>query len=170
MSTVTLNGQEVQLLGKFLNVGDIAPDFILVNQDLETVILEGFPGKKVIATIPSIDTPVCSEESKNLDAYALKYPDITVIVVSKDTPFAQKRYKDVEHLSKTQFLSDLRPRSAFGQDYGVEIKSSPLEGLFARSILCFNENDRVIYSELVEEITKHPDLEKAFLAFEQENQ
>ena len=163
MSEVMLKGVEVKLKGSFLRSGDLAPDFVLVNRDLETVTLENFKGKrKVIATVPSLDTPVCKIEAKKINDLAIHHPDVLILVVSKDLPFRQKQICLDENLSNILVLSDIRTRSSFGKNYGVLIEDGPLEGLLTRSIVLLDENDKVIYSELVSEITEEPDLETLF--------
>lgn len=163
MHNVTLKGTEVQLKGSFLRPGNLCPDFVLVNQELENVTLESYrEKKKVIATLPSIDTSVCSEEVKLINEFALRNPEIVVLVVSKDLPFAYKRYCMQECVQNVHLLSDMRQRSSFGKDYGVLIASGPLEGVFARALFVLNESDKVLHSELVEEITHLPNFEKAF--------
>ena len=163
MTNVTLKGEEAELHGSFLNKGNLAPDFILVNNDLRTVTLEDFKGKKkVIATIPSLDTPVCSKETVELSKLAIAHPHVAIMVISKDLPFAQSRFCGSEKIDNITLLSDIRHNSNFPKDYGVLIGSGPMEGLLARSVLVLDENDKVIYSELVEEITNDANLEEAF--------
>ena len=163
MSGVTLKGVDVQLQGSFLRASELAPDFVLVNRDLETVTLETYKGKKkLIATVPSLDTPVCKSEAKKINDLALHHPDLLILVVSKDLPFRQKQICLDEKLTNIIVLSDIRIRSSFGKNYGVLIGDGPLEGLFARAILALDEHDKVIYSELVPEITEEPNLEEIF--------
>lgn len=163
MSEVTLKGVDVHLEGSFLRPSDLAPDFILVNKELETVTLETFKGKKkFIATVPSLDTPVCLSETKKISDLALHHPDMIILIVSKDLPFRQKQICFDEKLSNILVLSDMRPRSSFGKNYGVLIGSGPLEGLLARSVFVLDEHDKVIYSQLVPEITNEPNLDEIF--------
>lgn len=160
MKSVTLKGNRVELDGKFLGEKDLAPDFNLVNQNLETVTLANFKGKKkLIITLPSLDTPVCSEETKKMAEIARKYPHIVIVVVSKDLPFAQKRFCLAEKIENITTLSDIRPSSTFGKNYGVLMLSGPIAGLFARSLILLDEHDKVIYQELVPEITNQPNFD-----------
>lgn len=168
MTHVTLKGTEVELNGSFLKEGNLAPDFILVNKELETMTLEHFKErKKVLAIVPSVDTEVCSKESIELSKLAVAHPHVSIIVISRDLPFAQERFCKNENVNNITLLSDIRPNSNFAKDYGVQIGSGPLEGLLTRAILVLNEHDKVIYSELTSEITEMPNLEKAFKAIDE---
>jgi len=158
--SVTLKGEPVQIDGLFLSSGALAPNFVLCGSDLQTKTLADFEGhRKVIATMPSVDTEVCSAESVEINRLALKYPSIKFLVVTKDLPFAQSRFCRAADLSNIVTLSDIRPRSSFGSSYGVKIASGPLEGLFARSIVFLDESDKVLYSELCSEITSQPNFD-----------
>ncbi len=170
MAHVTLKGEDVELLGSFLKKGNLAPDFALVSHEMETVTLEDFKNhKKVIATVPSIDTPVCSEESIKLNELAMKFPDVMIFVISKDLPFAQSRFCKDHKIENIKLLSDIRPKSNFAKDYGVLIGSGPLEGLLTRTILVLNEHDKVIHSEIVSEITHFPNFDEIFQVLEESN-
>jgi thiol peroxidase len=108
MGNILFKGNQVAVEGNFLKKGDIAPDFALVNKDLETVSLETFSGcLKILATVPSVDTPVCSQESKLLNDFAKQHPEVTILIVSKDLPFALKRHCHQENLTNIVVLSDL---------------------------------------------------------------
>jgi thiol peroxidase len=169
LGRVTLDGNELQIEGSFLKSGDLAPDFALCASDLETKTLESFKGKrKVIATIPSVDTPVCALESKEINDLAVKYPSVLFLVVSKDSPFALERFCKAASLHNIILLSDLRSRSGFGKNYGIKIASGPLDGLLARSILFLNDSDMVVYSELTVDVAKMPDFEALKKALEEE--
>lgn len=162
MSGVTFKGEEVDILGGFLKERELAPDFILVNKDLITMTLENFKDRvKLIATVPSLDTPVCSMETKELADIAKEHPHLAVIVISKDLPFAQSRFCNTEGIENITVLSDIRPNSNFAKDYGVLIGSTVLEGLFTRSILVLDKHDKVVYSVMFPEITEKPDLKPA---------
>ncbi|MCH9621951.1 MAG: thiol peroxidase [Gammaproteobacteria bacterium] len=157
---VTLKGNPIDLEGSFLNAGDLAPNFVLCSVDLETKTLSDFEGKrKVLATMPSVDTEVCSLESIEINKLALKYPSVLFIVITKDLPFAQNRFCKAAQLENIITLSDIRPKSNFSKNYGVKITSGPLEGLIARSILFLDESDKVLYSELCSEVTSTPNFD-----------
>lgn len=157
MAETTLKGEVVKLEGSFLKPKDLAPDFALCSTDLTSKTLQSFTGKtKVIATVPSLDTEVCSMESKEIDKLAIQYPSILFIIVSKDLPFAQKRFCKEAHLNNIIPLSDIRSKSNFARNYGVLIKSGPLDGLLARGIVLLDSSDKVIYSELTAKIETAP--------------
>ncbi len=157
MTKVLLKGKEVILESGFLKVGNLAPDFTLCSKELETKTLESFQKKKkVIATLPSIDTGVCASESVELNKLALEFPSLVFLVISKDLPFSFERFCKLTKLHNIITLSDIRSRSNFGKDYGVGITSGPLDGLLARSVILLDEFDKVVYSELVPEITSMP--------------
>lgn len=160
MKTVLLKGNSANLDGNFLKTKDLAPDFTLVNQELVTITLAAFKGrKKLLVTVPSVDTPVCGEETRKMAEIAKKHPEIVILVISKDLPFAQKRFCLQEKIDNVTTLSDIRPTSHFGKNYGVLITSGPLAGLLARSLILLDDHDKVLYSELVPEITSLPNFD-----------
>ncbi len=161
MSQVTLKGVPVTLGGSFIKPGNILMNFRLVNQSLEGVTLEQYKGKpKLIITVPSLDTPVCSKETIDINRLAVKYPELVILVVSRDLPFAAQRFCKNEKVSNITTLSDMYWDSTFAQDYGVKIKSGPLTGLHARAVFVADAHDKVIYSELVHEITNPPNFDE----------
>jgi thiol peroxidase len=164
MATVTLKGNPVQLAGNELKVGDKAPDFTLQNIGLEDVTLKASAGKtRIIATVPSLDTPVCHAETKRFNDEAAKRANVAVLVVSTDLPFGQKRWCGAEGVDKVQCLSDHRT-AKFGQDYGVLIKGGPLDRCFARAIFVVGIDDKVKHVEYVKEITEHPNYDAVLAA------
>ncbi len=157
MSHITLKGQTMKVIDGFIKQGGILMNFTLNNDKLEEVTLENFKGlKKVIATIPSVDTPVCSKETVDINRLAKEYPSITFIIVSRDLPFAQARFCKNEALTNIILLSDMLWDSTFAHDYGVKIVSGPLTGLLARAIFVADAQDKVTYSELVEDLGNPP--------------
>ena len=153
---VTLSGTPVTLYGAFPAVGQTAPEFTLVDKDLKEHTLQEFRGKrKIIATVPSLDTPTCSLMTKHLNELAKKHPKLAVIVVSADLPFAQKRFCEGEGVHNTITLSMMRDKE-FGKAYGVLIQDGPLAGILARAVFLLDEKDHLLYVELVPEITKEP--------------
>ncbi len=164
MATVTLKGNPVQLAGNELKVGDKAPDFTLQNNGLEDVTLKASTGKtRIIATVPSLDTPVCHAETKRFNDEAAKLANVAVLVVSTDLPFGQKRWCGAEGVDKVQCLSDHRT-AKFGQDYGVLIKGGPLDRCFARAIFVVGADDKVKHVEYVKEIAEHPNYDAVLAA------
>ena len=155
-NTVTLKGNPVELSGQLPQVGDTAPDFTLVANDLSKVSLADSSGKvRIISVVPSIDTPVCSIETARFNRELDSLPENVVgYTVSVDTPFAQKRWCGAEGVEKMKLLSDYRGHQ-FAQDYGIYI-AEPL-GAAARCVFIVDQNDRIAYSQLVPEIAEEPD-------------
>ena len=161
MATITLQGKELHTNGKLPATGTPAPDFVLVNQDLEDVSLENFKGKKkLISIVPSLDTPVCAESTKKFNNALEKLEDSVGIVVSADLPFAMARFCGAESQEHVIALSMMRTKS-FAEDYGVLIEDGPLAGLTARAVVVLNNEDVVKYTELVPEISNEPNYDKA---------
>jgi thiol peroxidase len=158
MTTITLKGNPVETVGTLPKVGDAAPDFSLLKQDLSRVSLKDFPGKKVLNIFPSIDTAVCATSVRKFNEIVSK-KGIQVLCVSEDLPFALKRFCGAENLDKVVALSAFR--SSFGKDYGVEMKSGPLTGLASRSVVVLDENNKVLYTEQVPEIGQEPNYDAA---------
>lgn len=166
MVEITLKGSKIKLASGFPHSGDLLPDFELVAQDLSNVNLDKFKGKrKLIATVPSLDTDVCSLETKKLQVFAKEHPEYLFLLVSADLPFAQKRFCKDHTINNIVFLSSMRNQN-FAESYGVLIETGPLAGIMARSIIVANEKDRVVYSELVSEITIEPNYDLAFSALQ----
>jgi len=162
MSQVTFKGNPVQTLGKLPAVGSQAPNFHLVKADLSEVDLNQFKGKKKVLNIfLSLDTPVCALSVETFNKQAQTFPNIAIINISKDLPFAQKRFCDSKKIG-AETLSTFR--SSFGKDYGLEIVEGPLKGLCARAVIVLDEGDKVVYSELVSEITHEPNYKAALEA------
>jgi len=160
IGAVTMKGNPLTLTGHEIKVGDQAPDVILVANDLSEVKLSSFKGKKVIiSVVPSIDTPVCDLQTKRFNQEASKLTDVVVLTVSKDLPFAQKRWCGAAGASAVKTLSDFR--SNFGETYGVLIKGL---GLLARSIFVINEAGKVTYVQLVKEVASEPNYEEVLKA------
>jgi thiol peroxidase len=166
MTTVTLEGNPLEVIGHFPQVGETAHSFMLVDKDLNDVSLSQFAGKrKLLSIVPSIDTAVCAASTRRFNEEASRLKNTVVLVISADLPFAQARFVATEGLNNVIMLSTLRGRD-FQKDYGVLIKSYPLAGLAARAVIVLDENDKVIYSQLVPEITEEPDYEMALAALE----
>ena len=152
MGKVKFKGAPVQLEGTLPEVGKQVKDFVLVAADLADKRLKDLSGRKVvIATVPSLDTPVCLLSAKKLNEKAAA-GNMDVYFVSADLPFAQKRACGLENLSHVHTLSMMRSKD-FGKDYGLLIAEGPLKGLLARSCIVIDEHGKVIYFELVDEIT-----------------
>ncbi len=164
MKTTKFKGNPVKVAGKFLEKGEVAPDFELVKTDLASLSLKDLKGKKVVLNIfPSLDTGVCATSVRKFNKLAAESPDAVVLAISKDLPFAHARFCTVEGIENVIPLSDFRA-SGFDAAYGVLMEDGPLKGLLARAVVVIGEDGKVVYSELVPEITHEPDYEKAISA------
>lgn len=164
MAKVTLKGNEISTSGDLPKKGDSAPDFSLTKADLSDVTLKSFSGKKLVLNIfPSIDTAVCATSVRKFNEQAGKLENTTVLCISADLPFAQSRFCGAEGLKNVITLSELRNRD-FGKEYGLRITNGPLAGLLARSVVVVDESGKVLYTELVPEITHEPNYENAIAA------
>jgi thiol peroxidase len=164
MSNVKLDGTPIDVSGNFPQPGDTAPDCTLTNQGLEDVKLDNWSGKRKIQNIiPSIDTGVCAASTRKFNEKAGGLDNTVVLVVAADLPFALGRFCGAEGLKDVVTLSSFRNYS-FQQDYGVAIQSGPLAGLCARAVIVLDENNKVIHSELVDDIKHEPDYEAALNA------
>ena len=162
MATVTFKGSEVKTNGSLPAVGTTAPDFKLVGAGLNEISLADFKGKRVVLNIfPSIDTGVCAASVRNFNKMAAATDNVVVICVSKDLPFAASRFCGAEGLDKVITASDFRYNN-FATDYGVLMEDGPLAGLIARSVVAIDENGKVVYNQLVPEITEEPNFEIKF--------
>ena len=156
---VTLKGDPVDLAGPALKVGDAAPDFKLQSIALEDVTLASSAGKtRVIATIPSLDTPVCHVETKRFNDEVKTLNNVEVLVVSMDLPFGAKRWCGAEGVDQVKCLSAHRC-GQFGEDYGVLIKGGPLDRCLARAIFVVKPDGKLAHVEYVSEIANHPNYE-----------
>lgn len=166
MATITLQGEEVHTNGTLPAIGSQAPDFRLVNAELTDKRLSDFSGrKKLLNIVPSLDTPVCATSTKKFNEAATSREDVVMLVISADLPFAMGRFCGMEHLDRVIPLSMMRSRN-FAKDYGVLIEDGPLAGITARAIVVLDKDDKVVYTELVPEITREPDYDKALAALE----
>ncbi len=164
MATVTLGGNPIHTNGELPKTGSKAPDFKLVNTDLSIATLADFAGSKVVLNIfPSIDTGTCATSVRTFNAKASALANTKVLCISRDLPFAQKRFCGAEGLEDVINLSDFNTGS-FGKDYGLEITDSVLAGLHSRVVIVLDENGIVKYAEQVPEIADEPNYESALAA------
>ena len=164
MATVTLGGNPIHTNGELPKTGSKAPDFKLVNTDLSIASLADFAGSKVVLNIfPSIDTGTCATSVRTFNAKASALTNTKVLCISRDLPFAQKRFCGAEGLENVINLSDFNTGS-FGKDYGLEITDSVLAGLHSRVVIVLDENGVVKYTEQVPEIADEPNYESAIAA------
>ncbi len=161
---VTLKGGPVDLAGPKLAVGASAPDFSLQGADLKDVTLANSSGKvRIIATIPSLDTPVCHKETKLFNDRVKSLPNVQVLCVSMDLPFGQKRWCGAEGVENVTCLSAHRC-TKFGEDYGVLIKGGALDRCLARAIFVVGSDNKIKHVEYVSEIANEPNYEAALAA------
>lgn len=161
MANVTFQQDPVTLLGNEMSAGDKAPDFTVLSNDLGEVSLYDYKGKvKLITTVPSVDTGVCSEETKRFNEEADKLDNTHVLTVSMDLPFAQARWCAANGVKNLDTLSDHRDAD-LGEKYGVLIKELRL---LTRAVFVVDSNDNVTYVEYVSEVTDFPDYDKALEA------
>lgn len=164
MASITLQGNQINTNGEVPSAGSQAPDFVLVNGELGNVKLEDFKGKKKLLNIvPSLDTPVCQTSTRKFNDFAKDRQDVVFLTVSADLPFAMGRFCSAEKLENVIPLSMMRSRN-FAKDYGVLIEDGPLAGITARAVVVLDENDKVVYSQLVGEIAEEPDYDSALAA------
>lgn len=163
MATVTLKGAAVNTNGELPAIGTRAPEFELVDTALRDRTLQEFAGrKKLLYIVPSIDTSVCAASTRRFNELVAGR-DAVLLMISADLPFAQKRFCEAEDLTRVLTLSMMRSRK-FAEDYGVLIIDGPLAGITTRAVVVMDENDHVIYSELVPEISQQPDYDAAIAA------
>jgi thiol peroxidase len=164
MAKVTLKGNPVSTIGDLPKVGASAPEFSLTKTDLAAASRKDFAGKKIVLNIvPSIDTPTCATSVRKFNQQAASLPNTVVLCVSKDLPFAHKRFCGAEGIEKVQAVSAFRGPD-FGKDYGVTITDGPLAGLFARAVVVIGADGKVAHTELVGEIANEPNYDKALAA------
>lgn len=156
MALVTLKGSPVRLAGELPARGSKAPGFALTAADLSEKTLADFAGKKKVLNItPSLDTSVCATSARRFNESVAGLEDTVLLNVSADLPFAAGRFCASEGLDRVVALSTFRSPS-FGEDWGVRIEDGPLAGLTARAVVVLDAEDRVVYTQLVPEITEEP--------------
>ncbi|MRT17305.1 thiol peroxidase [Vitellibacter sp. q18] len=156
MATVKLGDNTIETIGNLPKIGETAPDFELTAQDLSTKKISDYKGSRVVMNIfPSIDTNVCATSVRKFNEKATGLKNTKVLCISKDLPFAQKRFVDDEGLENVTNLSDFRGN--FGKNYGVEMTNGALKGLHSRAVVVIDENGKVIHSQQVPSIGEEPD-------------
>lgn len=161
MAAVTFKENPVTLLGSEVNVGDAAPDFTVLANDMSEVTLADTKGSvRLISVVPSLDTGVCDQQTRRFNEEASKLDNVNVLTVSVDLPMAQRRWCAAAGVDNVQTLSDHRDLS-FGKAYGVAIEELRL---LARAVFVVDSNDKVTYVEYVSEATNHPDYDAAIEA------
>ena len=164
MAEITLKGNTIHTNGELPAVGSSAPDFSLVGKDLADVTLATFAGKKKLLNIvPSLDTGVCAASTQKFNSAMTGKSDAVALVISADLPFAMNRFCSAEGIDNVISLSMMRSKS-FAKDYGVLITDGPLAGVCARAVIVLDENNKVVYTEQVPEITQEPAYDAALAA------
>ena len=161
MAQITLKGNKINTIGELPKIGGKAKDFNLVKVDLSTTTLNDFTGNKLVLNIfPSVDTGTCAASVRNFNKEAANLPNTKVLCISRDLPFAQKRFCGAEGIENVVMLSDFKT-GQFGKDYGLEIVDGPLAGLLSRSVVVIDEKGVIVYTEQVAETTEEPNYQKA---------
>lgn len=164
MASVTLQGTEFHTNGELPEVGSTAPDFRLVDGKLNDVQLSDYSGrKKLLNIVPSLDTPTCATSTRKFNEHAKNHADTAILVISADLPFAMGRFCGAEGIENVISLSIMRSRD-FARDYGVLMTDGPLAGITARAVVVIDEQDKVVYTQLVPEIADEPDYDAALAA------
>ena len=164
MATVTLKGNPLSTNGNLPSIGQKAPEFSLKLNNLSTTSLQDYLGSNVILNIfPSIDTATCAASVRNFNLRASELNNTKVVCISRDLPFAQKRFCGAEGIENVITASDFAT-GAFGKSYGVELLDGPLESLHARAIVVIDPQGNVKYTELVPEIGNEPNYDAAIAA------
>lgn len=161
MALVKLKGNEIHTSGSLPEVGSVAPDFKGVKGNLTELSLSDLNGKRVILNVfPSLDTSVCAASVRRFNKEAASLKNTVVLAVSKDLPFAHERFCTTEGIENVITLSAFRC-SCFEDKYGMLLIDGPLSGLLARGVIVIDEASKVVYTELVPEITTEPNYEAA---------
>lgn len=161
MATTRFKGNPVQTNGNLPAVGSKAPEAVLTGGDLADVKISGFAGTPVVLNIfPSVDTGVCAASVRRFNEAAASLGNAKILCISRDLPFAQKRFCGAEGIANVTMLSEMRSDS-LGQAYGVRLVDGPLAGLFARAVVVIDATGKVAYSQLVGEIAEEPNYEAA---------
>ncbi len=161
MARTHFKGTEINTNGNLPSVGSVAPDFTLVKNDLSDLKLSDLKGKRVVLNIfPSVDTGVCATSVRRFNKDAANIDNSVVLCISRDLPFAQGRFCGAEGIENVTMLSDFR-NDDFVNAYGILLVDGPLKGLHARSVVVIDENGKVAYNQLVNDIVEEPDYEAA---------
>ena len=161
MAKLTLKGNEVNTNSEIVQIGQTAPDFTLVDSDLNDVNLASYEGKhKVLSIVPSLDTPVCQKSTLIFNEKVAELDDTVMLIVSSDLPFAMKRFCTSESLDNVMPVSMMRSRN-FAKDYGVLLIDGPLSGITSRAVVVISKDNKILHSELVSEIANEPNYQAA---------
>ncbi|MDR0843684.1 MAG: thiol peroxidase [Tannerella sp.] len=165
MAEVAFKGSKVNTNGVLPKVGTLAPDFTGVKGDLSEITLRSLKGKRVILNVfPSLDTAVCAASVRRFNKEAASLANTVVLAISKDLPFAQGRFCTTEGIDGVVTVSAFR-NATFEDNYGMLLIDGPLQGLLTRCVIVVDETGKIIYTELVSEITQEPNYEAAITSF-----
>jgi len=157
MSQITLKDKKINTYGSLPETGEKAPHFELVRTDLSSATLNDFKGKRIIMNIfPSVDNKVCATSVRNFNEKVSKLGNTTVLCISRDLPYTQKRFVSDEGLDNITNLSDFR-QGDFGKDYGVEMIDGIMSGFLSRVVIVLDEEGKVLHSQQVPDISQEPD-------------
>lgn len=164
MAHITLKGNPVHTVGTLPAVGARVPDFKLTAADLSDISLSNYQGKKKILNIvASLDTSVCAASARKFNQEVANLDNVVCLTISNDLPFAQKRFCDTEGVKNVVTLSQLRNRE-FGKAYGVEMVDGAFAGLLSRAVIVLDEDNKVLYTEQVPEVSQEPNYAEALKA------
>lgn len=159
--TVNIKGTEAHTEGQMVKVGETAPDFTGVQKDLSEMKLSDFKGKRVVLNVfPSLDTPTCAASVRHFNADASALENTVVLCISMDLPFAQSRFCTTEGLENVIPVSLFR-NEEFAKGYGLRLADGPLKGLMSRAVIIVDEDGKVVYTELVKNVSEEPNYEAA---------
>jgi thiol peroxidase len=161
MATISLRDNTVHTSGTLPTIGSMAPDFSLVAADLSRKTLADYAGTTLILNIfPSVDTGTCAASVRNFNVKAADLPNTKVLCISRDLPFAQKRFCGAEGISNVEMLSDF-VSGQFGLDYGLQILDGTLAALNSRCVVIIDPAGKIVYAEQVQDIANEPDYDAA---------
>ncbi|ACA43868.1 thiol peroxidase [Clostridium botulinum] len=153
-------GNPMTLEGNELKIGDMAPDFTAIDNNMKPVSLEDTKGVRILSVVPSLDTEVCDLETRTFNSKAAEIPNVTIYTISMDLPFAQARWCGAHGVDKVITLSDFKDRLV-GKNYGTYIKEL---GLLTRAVFVIDSNNKITFAEYVPEVTNQPNFDKVLEA------
>ncbi|KRU24290.1 putative thiol peroxidase [Clostridium sporogenes] len=153
-------GNPMTLEGNELKVGDMAPDFTAIDNNMKPVSLKDTKGVRILSVVPSLDTEVCDLETRTFNSKAAEIPNVTIYTISMDLPFAQARWCGAHGVDKVITLSDFKDRLV-GKNYGTYIKEL---GLLTRAVFVIDSNNKITFVEYVPEVTNQPNFDKVLEA------
>lgn len=159
MAKITFRGTPANTKGTLPQIGEKAPDFTLISNDLSEKSLKDYQGFRLVLNVfPSIDTGVCATSVRVFNQKAAELRNTKVLCISKDLPFAQTRFCGAEGIENVETLSDFR--NGFGKNYEVEFLDTPIKGLLSRCVIVIDEQGKVLHTEQVSETANEPDYQK----------